>query len=213
MEFEMKEGLKGTTTVGIVCKEGVVLASESRATMGTFIATHEAQKVYQIDDCVGMTTAGGVGDAQHLVRLISAEIRLNKMRTKRGLSVKAISTLLANILSGSKYYPYFVQLIVGGFDSSGPAIYSLDLLGGQIEERKMVSTGSGSPTAYGVLDDRYKEGLSLEEGVRLAVRAINSAMRRDAASGDNIEVVKITKDGLETLSREEIESLTKEVNA
>ena len=148
----MKE-LKGTTTVGIVCKDGVVLASEKRATMGTFIATHEAKKIYQIDDFVGMTTAGAVGDAQQLVRIISAEARLYKVRRGEPMSVKAIATLLSNILSASKYFPFLVQLLVGGVDTKGPSIYSLDLLGGQIEERKVVATGSGSPIAYGVLED------------------------------------------------------------
>ncbi|RLG22613.1 proteasome endopeptidase complex, archaeal, beta subunit [Methanosarcinales archaeon] len=198
----MKE-LKGTTTIGIVCKDGVVLGSERRATMGTFIATHEAKKIYQIDDLVGMTTAGAVGDAQQLVRILSAEARLHKVRIGEPMSVRAIATLLSNILSANKYF-FLVQLLVGGVDTRGPSVYSLDLLGGQIEERKVVATGSGSPIAYGVLEDQYREGMSTDEGVKLAFKALQAAMRRDAASGDGVEIVKITREGFEWVEVDEL---------
>jgi proteasome beta subunit len=85
-----------------------------------------------------------------------------------------------------------VQLILGGVDRYGPKIYSLDALGGQIEERRIVSTGSGSPVAYGVLEAMYKPGLSVQDGQVLAARAIHNAMKRDSASGDKIELVRIT---------------------
>ena len=75
--------LKGTTTVGVVCTDGIVLASEQRATMGNFIASKTAKKVYQVDDLVAMTTAGSVGDAQQLVRLVNVESQLYKISQKR----------------------------------------------------------------------------------------------------------------------------------
>src|SRR5574341_4975 len=146
---------KGTTTIGLVCDKGVVLASEKRATMGHFIASKDAKKVYQVDDLVAMTTAGSVGDAQRLVKWMQVESKLYKMRREEPMTVKGIVTLLANILSGSRYFPYFVQLLVGGVDKNGPSLYSLDAIGGIIEEKKAVATGSGSPIAYGVLEDRY----------------------------------------------------------
>ena len=186
---------KGTTTIGLVCDKGVVLASEKRATMGHFIASKDAKKVYQIDDLVAMTTAGSVGDAQRLVKWMQVESRLYKMRREESMTVKGIVSLLANILSGNRYYPYFVQLLVGGVDKNGPGIYSLDAVGGLIEEKKAVATGSGSPMAYGVLEDRYMEKMPIDEGVELAVRALHNAMKRDSASGDGIDVVKITTDG------------------
>ena len=186
---------KGTTTIGLVCDKGVVLASEKRATMGHFIASKDAKKVYQIDDLVAMTTAGSVGDAQRLVKWMQVESRLYKMRREEPMTVKGIVSLLANILSGNRYYPYFVQLLVGGVDKNGPGIYSLDAVGGLIEEKKAVATGSGSPMAYGVLEDRYMEKMPIDEGVELAVRALHNAMKRDSASGDGIDVVKITTDG------------------
>ncbi|NOQ48652.1 MAG: archaeal proteasome endopeptidase complex subunit beta [Methanococcoides sp.] len=196
--------LKGTTTVGIVCTDGVVLATEQRATMGHFIASKTAKKIYQIDDLVGITTAGSVGDAQQIVRIISVESKLFKMRRQESVTIKGITTLLSNMLSGQRYYPLMVQLLIGGVDKNGPAIYSLDALGGNIEETRAVSTGSGSPMAYGVLEDRYTEDMTVVEGVDLAIRALHNAMKRDSASGENIDVVVITKDKYERLDPEEV---------
>jgi len=200
---------KGTTTIGLVCDTGVVLATERRATMGHFIASKDAKKVYQIDDLIAMTTAGSVGDAQRLVKWMQVESRLYKMRREESMTVKGIVSLLANILSGNRYYPYYVQLLVGGFDKNGPSVYSLDAIGGIIEEKKAVSTGSGSPMAYGVLEDRYVEKMPIDEGVELAVRALHNAMKRDSASGDGIEVIKITSDGYIKIDDTEIERLRK----
>jgi proteasome beta subunit len=188
----MVEVFKGTTTVGVLCDGGVVLASESRATMGSFIASSSAKKIYQIDDLVGLTTAGAVGDAQSLVRMVQVEARLYKMQRGESMTVKAVTSMLANILSSRRYYPFMVQLVMGGVDRYGPKIYSLDALGGQIEEREVVATGSGSPIAYGVLEAMYKPGISIEDGTVLAARAIHNAMKRDSASGDKIELVRIT---------------------
>jgi proteasome beta subunit len=198
---------KGTTTIGLVCDTGVVLATERRATMGNFIASKDAKKVYQIDDLIAMTTAGSVGDAQRLVKWMQVESRLYKMRREEPMTVKGIVSLLANILSGNRYYPYFVQLLVGGFDKNGPSVYSLDAIGGVIEEKKAVSTGSGSPMAYGVLEDRYVEKMPIDEGVELAVRALHNAMKRDSASGNGIEVIKITADGYIRMEDTEIDKL------
>lgn len=186
---------EGTTTIGIVCEEGVILATESRATMGNFIASKDAKKVYQIDDFMGMTTAGSVGDAQRLVKTLQVEAKLYRMRRQESMTVKGTASLLANILAGNRYYPFMVQLLIGGFDKNGPSIYSLDALGGQLEETKAVSTGSGSPFAYGILEDRYKENMSIEDGLDLAVRALHNVMKRDSASGNGIKAVKITAEG------------------
>jgi proteasome beta subunit len=204
--------LKGTTTVGIVCTDGVVLATEKRATMGSFIASKTAKKIYQIDDLMGMTTAGSVGDAQQLVRLISVEAQLYKMRRQEPMTIKGITTLLSNILSGQRYYPFAVQLLIGGMDKNGPAVYSLDALGGNIEETQAVATGSGSPMAYGVLEDRYLEDMNVNEGMDLAIRALHNAMKRDSASGNDIDVVKITHKGYEKVSPEVVHKVREELN-
>ncbi|HIP62532.1 MAG TPA: proteasome subunit beta, partial [Archaeoglobus profundus] len=147
----MNEIYKGTTTVGLICKDGVVLATERRATMGNYIASKSAKKIFRIADRVAMTTAGAVGDAQFLARLISIEAKLYEIRKEEEPTIRAIATLLSNILNSVRFFPYFVQLLVGGVDKRGPSIYSIDLIGGAIEEKDIVATGSGSPTAYGVL--------------------------------------------------------------
>ncbi len=198
---------KGTTTVGLICKDGVVLATEKRATMGSFIASRRAKKIYQIADRVAMTTAGSVGDAQFLARLIAVEANLYEIRKEERPTIKAIATMVSNLLNSVRYFPYFVQLLIGGVDSRGPSVYSLDLIGGAIEEHDVVATGSGSPIAYGVLEDRYSPDLTTDDGVNLAVRAVHSAMRRDSASGDGIDVVKITEEEYVQLTPEEIEEI------
>jgi proteasome beta subunit len=205
----MVEVFKGTTTVGILCDGGVVLASESRATMGNFIASTTAKKIYQVDDQIGITTAGVVGDAQSLVRMVQVEARLYKMQRGEPMTVKALTTMLSNVLSSRRYYPFYVQLAVGGVDRYGPKMYSLDALGGQIEERNIISTGSGSPIAYGVLEAMYKPGIGMEEGTTLAARAIQTAMKRDSASGNKIELVRIAKDKYEEVGELENQEIMK----
>ncbi|MFW5935814.1 MAG: archaeal proteasome endopeptidase complex subunit beta [Candidatus Hadarchaeota archaeon] len=196
---------KGTTTVGLVCKDGLVMASERRATMGNFVASRRAKKIYQISDKVGLTTAGSVGDAQFLTRLMKVETYLYNIRKEQEPMVKSIATMVSNLLNSTRYFPYLVQLIIGGVDEKGPTVFSLDPVGGAIEEKDIVATGSGSMTAYGVLEDRYSSDLTVEQGVELVIRAVTSAMKRDSASGDGIDVVKITKDGYYQLSDEEVE--------
>ncbi len=204
--MESGDEFKGTTTVGIVCKDGVVLGTERRASMGNLIASKQAKKVFQIQDKIGLTMAGSVGDAQKLVRAIKAESNIYKLKREKGISVKAISTLMSNIMSGG-VLPYFVQLIIGGVDDSeGPSLYVLDPGGGSLQE-KMVATGSGSPIAYGVLEDRYEEEISVEEGKELVVRAIRQAMKRDSASGDGIDVAKITSESFKILEENEVDKI------
>jgi len=192
-----QEIMKGTTTVGLVFDEGIVLATEKRATMGTLIASKTAKKVYQIADRIGMTTAGGVGDAQSLARLMQVECSLYKVRHGKPISVGAAATLLSNYLQQNRYYPYYVQLLVGGVDRNGPSVYSVDAMGGASKETDIVSTGSGSPMAYGVLEDRYRADMNEPEAVDLATRSLKAAMRRDSASGENISIVVITRDKYE----------------
>lgn len=208
----MNEELKktGTTTVGITCKDGVVLATERRATMGTLIAHKNTQKLFEIDDNIGMTTAGLVGDAQILVRYLVAETNLYRLRYGRPMSIKAASTLMANILSGNKYMPYWVQLIVGGVDSDGGHVYSLDPAGGSIEDT-YITTGSGSPYVYGVLEDHFTEGMTTKEGIDLAIRGITAAMKRDSASGEGIDVAVIDDKGFNVLSGKEVEDRIKKM--
>lgn len=197
---------KGTTTVAMVGKDGVVLAADMRASMGYFIANRETEKIHKLDDHIGMTIAGSVGDAQALVRYMQAELKLFKLQNNAPISVRAASTLLANILFQQKYFPFLVQLLVAGVDDKGPAIYNLDPLGGVTSE-KCTSTGSGSPVALGYLESVYKENMEVEDLLPIAVRAISIAMKRDIATGDGIALVSITSKGYKSYSKEEIQSL------
>jgi proteasome beta subunit len=194
MPEQYQESMKGTTTVGLVFAGGVILATEKRATMGYMIASKRAKKVYQVADRIGVTTAGGVGDAQQLARILTVECNLYQIRRSRPITVGAASTLLSNYLNQNRYFPYYVQLLVGGVDEHGPSVYSVDAMGGATKEEDIVSTGSGSPMAYGVLEDRYHANMKEDEAIELAVRALKAAMKRDSASGEGIHVVVITKD-------------------
>ncbi len=205
-----QEVYKGTTTVGMICTDGIVLASERRATMGHFIASREAKKVYQISDTTGLTIAGTVGDAQQIVRAMTVESKLYEMRRKEPVTIKGLSTMLSNMLNSVRGYG--VQLLIGGVDKNGPALYSIDALGGTIEETRAVSTGSGSPIAYGVLEDNYREGMTVDEGAQLAIRALHNAMKRDSASGDAISVVKITDGKFIRMEDEEVNEYRKTLN-
>ncbi len=189
-----KETKSGTTTVGLACKDGVVLGAERRATMGTMIGHKVTKKIFKLDDNLGITTAGLVGDLQTLTRYITAEVELYRLKRKIPMPVDACATLTSNILSARRFFPYLVQLVIGGLDKKGSHVYSIDLAGGAIPD-DYVTTGSGSPFVFGVLEDRYEKGLTVDDGADLAIRAITAAMKRDTASGDGIDIVKITKDG------------------
>ncbi len=196
----------GTTTVGMLCKDGVVLAAEKKSTMGYLIASKESEKILQLEDHIAMTIAGASGDAQTLAKYMRAELKLFAIQNGRKITVKGAAALLSNILQGSKFYPYYVQLIIAGFDTK-PAVFSLDAIGSVEEERRFFSTGSGSPMALGVLEDGYKEGITTEEASKLAVRAIKAAIERDIGSGGRaIDTVVITKDGVK-YTRNEIEKV------
>ena len=209
-DHSKNEFLKGTTTVGLVAKDGVVLGSERRATMGYTIAHKSTQKVFKIDDNIGMTIAGLVGDAQVLVRYLRAEVQLYKLKRGQQMSIQAAATLMSNILHGSRYYPYWVGLIMGGVDSSGSHVYALDAAGGSIPD-EYVSVGSGSVTAYGVLEDQYDPKMDIKSAVEIVVRALHAAQERDAASGNGYYIAKITEKGYAELSEKELESYLKKV--
>jgi proteasome beta subunit len=198
-----KELKTGTTTLGMVCKNSVVMASEHRATMGTLIAHKTTQKIFQIDNHLALTTAGLVGDAQLLARWLTAEAELYNLKRNQEMTVKAAATLMANILSGRRYFPYWVQLLIGGLDSEGGHVYSLDAAGGAIPDN-YITTGSGSPYVYGILEDYYKENMSSADGIDLAIRAVHAAMKRDAASGNGIDVVLIDQKGYQLQTEDKV---------
>jgi proteasome beta subunit len=195
--------LKGTTTIGLVCKDGVVLATERRATAGSFISNKQTQKLFKIDANIGITIAGLVGDAQVLTRYLKAEVSLYRLRRSAPLTAEGAATLLANILSGNRYYPYYAWLILGGVDAKGSHVFSVDPAGGCIED-KYVSVGSGSTIVYGLLEEGYSRDMSTSDGVDLALRGLTAAMKRDSASGDGYLVHVISPKEYRELSEDEI---------
>lgn len=192
---------KGTTTVGIVCKDGVVLASDSRAAMGYLIASKTVKKILPVNDYILLTIAGAAGDGQMLVRYLSNEMRSYEITKGKKPTVNACATLLSHILFSGRmsFLPYYVQLILAGYDSKGPHLISLDA-GGSIIEEEYSSTGSGSPVAFGLLQDSYKKEMTLDEGAKLAVRAINAAVQRDVFTGEEVIVYAVTKEGYKKVS-------------
>lgn len=201
--------LKGTTTIGLTCSDGIVFVTDKRASWGTFVASKRAKKAYKINDYVGTTVAGSVGDAEALMRIIQAEAMLYEMNNKDKMSANAVATLLANILQGNKIFPYLVMLLVGGFDKRA-SLFTLDPIGGLTEET-MAATGSGSPMAYGVLEREYTEENTVENNIPIALKALASAMDRDMATGNGISLTTITKDGFKEYSDKEIEEISKNI--
>ncbi len=203
--MDKENNKKGTTTLGLVCKEGVVLATEKRATKGHMISHKDTKKLFQITDNIGLTIAGLVGDGQALSRYLRSEVELYELKRNKAMSVEAATTLLSNIMMGRRMMPYYVGLVLGGVDPDGEGkVYSVDALGGAIPDN-YVAEGSGSPFVYGVLEDHYEEDMELEEGIDLAVLSLMVSSSRDSASGDGINVALITEDGFEQIEDEKIE--------
>ncbi len=198
---------KGTTTVGIVCNDGVVIGSDARATMDTFIASTEAIKVYKISDELGMTIAGGVGDAEYLVKLLKVQNEMYKMDEGKPLSPTSATSLLSIILQENKGYPFLVQLILAGLNRGAPEIYNIDPLGGYTKESRFTATGSGSLTALGYIEGIYTPEMTTQDAARHVLKAIKIAMRRDSATGDGTRIISITKKGYKEYTKDEMEKL------
>tara|TARA_B100000212_G_scaffold56658_1_gene37731 strand:- start:343 stop:969 length:627 start_codon:yes stop_codon:yes gene_type:complete len=194
----------GTSTVGITFDGGVVVGADHRATMGHFIANKSVQKLFRISDNIALTTAGLVGHAQSLSRVLAAELKLFELKRDMPMTVKGAATFTANILSGR---PHYVQLLIVGVDPSGPSVYSIDSAGGSIPDT-YCATGSGSPYMYGVLEDQFKTDMSKDQALSLAAKALLASAQRDAASGNGMDLAYITNQtGFTQLSEEEVTTL------
>ncbi len=187
----------GTTTVGIVSKDGIILAADMQASMGNLAVNTTTTKIYKINDKIAMTIAGSVGDAMVLIRYLQNHANLYELEHKRALSTKSCVTLLSNILNSSKMLPFYSQLLVAGADQE---LYSIDMLGGFSKEDDFSFSGSGSELALSILDKGYKKNLSEKEAIELAKEAITSAKKRDVFSGgEGIKIVLIKNKGIEEL--------------
>jgi proteasome beta subunit len=195
---------KGTTTCAITCTDGVVLAADTRASAGFFIADRHVMKIQKVDDHLGMTIAGGVADAQNLVDTMRYNANIYRLSKKELIPVSSAARLCSNILFNQRYFPYYVQIIMAGFDHRDKEgkIYNIDLFGSMTTE-KFISTGSGSPVAYGYLESEYKDGVSVNEAYKIAIQSIAAAIRRNAGTGDSINAVIIDQNGYRELTKEE----------
>ncbi|MBN1801288.1 MAG: proteasome subunit beta [Candidatus Lokiarchaeota archaeon] len=185
----------GTTTVGLTCKDAVVLGTDKRATMAYFVASKTAEKLHEIQPHLWMTIAGSVADAQYLIDILKAETTLYQLNKEKPIKIKSAGQMLANILYQSKMFPYQVGHILGGVtEEEGPVLLDIGAYGSILPE-KFCAVGSGQNFSYGVLESKFKEGLTAEEGKAIVIKAITSSIIRDMASGNGIDVVVVKKGG------------------
>nr|HDO81518.1 archaeal proteasome endopeptidase complex subunit beta [Candidatus Bathyarchaeota archaeon] len=191
------------TSIGITCSDGVVLASEKRITWGDIVLSRKGKKVFKITDKVGVACAGIVSNMQVLARRLEAISNIYFMEEKKPISPRTVAKIMANILFNVRTAPLLTQTIVGGIGKDGPAVYVLDPLGSIIKE-KYAAVGSGAYIAFGILERAYKDGLTVEEGREIAIRAIKAAAKRDIGSGEGIDILTITNEGLKMETIEQI---------
>jgi len=195
----------GTTTVAMTCSDGVVMCTDTRVTAGyLFIAHRRGKKMYRIANHIGVTIAGTVADAQSVIDTLKYYANLYKLENRQPIPLKSISRVAANIFFSQRLYPYIADFLVCGVDAEeGPVIYSVDFFGARTRE-EAVSTGSGSPVAYGILEDEYRKGMSVDQVIPISIKAVSAATKRNAGTGDGFDVAVITKDdGYRELSMDE----------
>ncbi|MFQ6065196.1 MAG: archaeal proteasome endopeptidase complex subunit beta [Candidatus Bathyarchaeia archaeon] len=193
--------IPGATTIGAVCSNGVVLASEKRVSYGYMVLSRVGKKVFRITERIGAACAGLVSDMQILVREVEAYANLFTLDTGRPMPVKSAAKVMSNLLFNRRLTPLITQTIVGGIDEDGPSLHVLDVLGSVIQDR-YAAVGSGAEMAIGVLEERYRDGMSTEEAKELITSAIKSAVRRDTMSGDGADLLTITEEGIQEESIE-----------
>lgn len=198
----------GTTTIALRIKDGVVVAADKRASMGTFVASKKAEKVHILNDFTVATIAGLVSDAQYLINLTRANINLYELARGYPPTSKMAGNLLASIMYEQyrQYFPYYVNMIVAGLDKEGPHVFNLDMAGG-ITDEDFASTGSGSLVAIGVLESTWKADLLEKDGIAIAIKALSTAISRDTATGDGMDVAVVNKKGVKRLKPEEVKTI------
>ena len=187
--------IPGATTIGLVCKDGVILASEKRITYGYMVMSKTGKKVFEISGKIGAACAGLVADMQILMRIMQANAQLFELEHGREMEVKATAKLMSNMLFQRRLFPFLTQTIVGGVDEEGSSIFILDPLGSLIPD-DYAAVGSGAEIAVGVLEAQYNKDLSVVEGKSLVEKAVRAAIARDIASGNGMDILTITDQGI-----------------
>jgi proteasome beta subunit len=197
----------GTTTVALTCSDGVVLCTDTRVTAGyLYIAHRHGKKVHKIDNHVGVTIAGTVAEAQSMIDTLKYYANIYRLENEKPIPIKSLGRISANIFFANRYYPFIADFLIGGWDDEdGNVIYSVDFFGALTRE-DAVSTGSGSPVAYGIIEDQYRKGMSVDQVVPIAIQAVTAAIKRNAGTGDGFDVAVISKErGYRELSKQEKE--------
>ena len=182
--------MPGATAVGITYKGGVIVAAEKRISYGTYVVSKTGRKVFRVADKVGAACAGLVGDMQILMREISSYVKIREIETRRPLPPNSVAKLLSVIMFERRFAPFITQIVIGGVGEE-PSIYVLDPLGSVIPD-KYATVGSGAELAIGVIESEYTEDMGEEDAKKLAIKSIKSAIQRDAASGDGVDIMIIT---------------------
>jgi proteasome beta subunit len=200
----------GTTTVGLVCVDGVVFATDTRVTADGYVAHKKGKKLYKIADNLAMTIAGTVADAQNVIDIIRFYVKKYELEHQMKIPIKAAATLASNIFSANRLFPLVTQVIMGGTDDGVPSLFQIDFFGSLTEE-KVVSTGSGSPIAYSILESSYSPSQNTKEGVKIAAKAILTAMKRDTATGESFDISVIDSNGYRELDPKTKNELIKDL--
>ncbi len=185
--------------MGLVCKDGVVLAAEKRVSWGRMVMSRSGKKVFKVTPTMGLAFAGLVSDMQALTREATAYANLFSLDKNRPIAVKAMAKLISNMLFQRRLMPLLMETLVGGVDGEGPALYSMDPVGSLIPD-KFITAGSGAPLAMGLLENQFSEEMDVEAGAELALNAIRAAVARDIASGDGVDMLLIRTEGIEERS-------------
>lgn len=185
----------GATVVAIKCTDGAVVATDSMISWGTMVLTEKGIKAFKLTDNIVLASAGLTSDYQMLVNRLKAQIKLYELNNKIKITVKALSKIISNILYGRKLMPLFVQTVVIGLDADGPALYTLDM-GGSLIPDEYTATGTGTRTAYGVLETEYTPTITVKEAEKVAIRAVQAGIARDVQSGGAIRVMSVTESGV-----------------
>lgn len=189
----------GATAIGIKAVDGVVVAAEKRISYGGYVVSRVGKKVFKIGDRMVIAAAGLFADMQTLSRVLSAEIMYRELLLSSKMRVRVAAKLLSAILYSYKLMPFLSEIIFAGYDEEGFHLYVLDPLGSIIDDN-YAAIGTGAPIAIGVIESEYKDGISLDAAVEIAIKAIKAAISRDAASGDGIDIATVDKNGIKERS-------------
>lgn len=185
----------GATVVGIKCTDGVVVATDTLITWGTLVLSEKGVKAFKLTDTIVLASAGLTSDYQMLVNRLQAQIKLYELNQKKSITVKALAKMIANTLYSTRMSPLYVQTVLVGVDGKGPQLYTLDM-GGSLIPDEFTATGTGTGTAYGVLENSLKAEVTVKEAEEIAIKAVKAGISRDIQSGGEIRVMSVTKGGV-----------------